>query len=894
MAGPMNPSHLKVKRLVELDAIPAGAPTDRTWLYAVHDNKDYKTSVADLAEDVSVDAAELVKDELGQDTGANLVGYDGVTAGEALDYALSPPAAVDVATQTYPQSVGTIRTSGYAVEGDGGEAAYTPQQIDVSAQPIVAGASPSTAALVDKYVRIMKNVGLWDKARAVFFLSAPEEVVASRNWKNPAETLTSVAGSVTFSPGVGYTGNGTAYLETGINLSTSGGAYAVDSASMAVGVFSGISEGAGDMGTNTALIRTSTSDNGRPYIRTNTSGTTPVVGTQPAVGLTAWSQLPSQALVYKNGREIQSLAITSTPMTNTTVRLLHDGVTTAKSTKGIDFAFIGAALTASDHLLLNSLREEWNKDVSSILTNKGVVQDNDGRVWSISGDVYNVKAFGAGTGNAARDTEAFRSAVLLASARNVPFTILIPSGTYYLNDEIPLTFARTRYKIEGSGPSSTNLIVSGFGCGKKLWKLDHNLYSPNRHSTVHSSISGFTMRNTSSAVNAGQPIGIYYPDANRFTIENVSFGDTVGRGWSNTAIFMPGVFNSQIENCKIGNAGLCRLEKEVPANATFSITSGDTEVVSSHDTFSVEDVGREFFVWGAGRADSTGPAARVMVATIASYNSPTSVELDTAATSTATASVASFGPVKGSITATQTTLTVSGPVLTAQDVGRYIHVDKAAEDSGALSARIVSVTSPTECVLDVAAVSTVSNAVVHFGPVIFMGRYTPDFSVGANRAIVSDVRLDRVTIEQARGIGIMVAQGNQVTITGYKYHGRALSSNNNSATSSGALYVDRVKAVNVEDGLWSWGNYSPDSGMVVVTGEPYSTVILEGISCLSPLNGAYFIENRCDPNTDPMTHVIVGNLSFDDDITSPGLVAGYSTRVYLGGIVACGSTVVTV
>lgn len=72
------PSNLKVKRLVELDALPA-YEGDPAWLYAVQNNKDYKVDLLNLAEDigeVAADvAAEIVMDDLEQDDGASKVGY---------------------------------------------------------------------------------------------------------------------------------------------------------------------------------------------------------------------------------------------------------------------------------------------------------------------------------------------------------------------------------------------------------------------------------------------------------------------------------------------------------------------------------------------------------------------------------------------------------------------------------------------------------------------------------------------------------------------------------------------------------------------------------------------------------------------------------------------------
>lgn len=56
-----NPSHLKVKRLIELDALPS---VEEAWLYAVRDNKDYKVGVSPLVDDIADAVFEDVRELL--------------------------------------------------------------------------------------------------------------------------------------------------------------------------------------------------------------------------------------------------------------------------------------------------------------------------------------------------------------------------------------------------------------------------------------------------------------------------------------------------------------------------------------------------------------------------------------------------------------------------------------------------------------------------------------------------------------------------------------------------------------------------------------------------------------------------------------------------------------
>lgn len=69
----------------------------------------------------------------------------------------------------------------------------------------------------------------------------------------------------------------------------------------------------------------------------------------------------------------------------------------------------------------------------------------------------------------------------------------------------------------------------------------------------------------------------------------------------------------------------------------------------------------------------------------------------------------------GSITATDTTLTISGGDLTDEDVGKYVSVADAGPSGGLLKSRIASVTSATECELADAATGTVASKTVVVG-----------------------------------------------------------------------------------------------------------------------------------------------------------------------------------
>lgn len=96
------PSNLKVKRLVELDALPP-ASTDVAWMYAVANNVDYKVDMAGFIEDavdvVSADIIEATIDRLEDPVeGANLVAFQD-------EYASAVALSVADVLKTLPVSV---------------------------------------------------------------------------------------------------------------------------------------------------------------------------------------------------------------------------------------------------------------------------------------------------------------------------------------------------------------------------------------------------------------------------------------------------------------------------------------------------------------------------------------------------------------------------------------------------------------------------------------------------------------------------------------------------------------------------------------------------------------------------------------------------------------------
>lgn len=80
----------------------------------------------------------------------------------------------------------------------------------------------------------LKSAGVWDKLDALYVLASHDEQSAKLNWVRDSFNLTA-SGSMSFTAGVGYKGDGTTgKLLTGFAPSTAGGLFARDSGSLSV------------------------------------------------------------------------------------------------------------------------------------------------------------------------------------------------------------------------------------------------------------------------------------------------------------------------------------------------------------------------------------------------------------------------------------------------------------------------------------------------------------------------------------------------------------------------------------------------------------------------------------------------------------------------------------
>ena len=95
--------------------------------------------------------------------------------------------------------------------------------------------------LIDRFIRRLKNSGLWSGLDVLWVLRAHDAQAARLNWKNPASFALTATNSPTFTTDRGYAGNGSSsYLDTGWTPSTNAAQFTQNSASLGVYLTSGV------------------------------------------------------------------------------------------------------------------------------------------------------------------------------------------------------------------------------------------------------------------------------------------------------------------------------------------------------------------------------------------------------------------------------------------------------------------------------------------------------------------------------------------------------------------------------------------------------------------------------------------------------------------------------
>lgn len=245
------------------------------------------------------------------------------------------------------------------------QAGYDASYAAVLAKISALGYTAPTAAKKAKqnqFVKDLKAQGIWNSLDWLYLFDTDgDRNAATINFKSPSTFQCTEVGTLTFTSGVGFTGDGsTGYLNTGWNPSANGVNFTQNDASIgayvnnspAAGTFSLL--GADDVGnTNSIQIVTQNSVAGNAVSgRINSNST--LIGSVQASRTGLWMIQRTGAATdtfYKNGSAQGTGAQASSGRTakNITILALNDnGAISGFSTEQVRMAFAGASLTGKE------------------------------------------------------------------------------------------------------------------------------------------------------------------------------------------------------------------------------------------------------------------------------------------------------------------------------------------------------------------------------------------------------------------------------------------------------------------------------------------------------------------------------------------------------------------
>ncbi len=184
---------------------------------------------------------------------------------------------------------------------------------------------------IDALIVGLKNGGVWTELDGLAIFAAHSKQAALLNWVTPGKFDFTEAVAPTFATDQGYTGNGTSqYLESGYNLSSSGGQFTQNSSSIFAWCNTtaqdskpiiGVNSSAG--GTGAYIYPRFTDDN--CYYRMQSSPEDSFANTD-GKGFYSVSRRGSASLeAYKNGASSGTATRTSSALENTTLTVLVYG-----------------------------------------------------------------------------------------------------------------------------------------------------------------------------------------------------------------------------------------------------------------------------------------------------------------------------------------------------------------------------------------------------------------------------------------------------------------------------------------------------------------------------------------------------------------------------------------
>lgn len=217
---------------------------------------------------------------------------------------------------------------------------------------------------INTLIRTLKNAGVWAKLTKIAVFAAANEQAALLDWKTPAGTAFTKAGTITFTTDRGFTGDGSSgYLDSGVAWNTlasqdnaSMWAWSLTEASANAVLLGGAASGA------TAFI--GPRNVAAFYVRANAGTTNTIDSNASSVGLFGWSRSSSGSFkAYRDKTESTVTQASSAPSTSNLTVLRN---ATLYGPWRVPFIAVGASLTTAEQGALYDAVAAYLTDVGAI------------------------------------------------------------------------------------------------------------------------------------------------------------------------------------------------------------------------------------------------------------------------------------------------------------------------------------------------------------------------------------------------------------------------------------------------------------------------------------------------------------------------------------------------
>lgn len=234
-----------------------------------------------------------------------------------------------------------------------------------------AGAPASSAYehLYDRYIRALKAGAVWEACDVIPVLATYASAAALINVRNPGTNNLTISGSPTFTANQGFTGDGTAFLDTGY-IPDGNGAYKQNSAHISVYIRSNVNEaasviGAG-VGANRAFINPRNSSLAAANVNHTAAGSALQAANTAAGHFHAQRTAAGAQALFLDDVSLASNGTASTGLPASSFTLLKANGSASISTRQLSMASIGGALSAAQRTA------KYNADIA-FLTGAGAI-----------------------------------------------------------------------------------------------------------------------------------------------------------------------------------------------------------------------------------------------------------------------------------------------------------------------------------------------------------------------------------------------------------------------------------------------------------------------------------------------------------------------------------------